>query len=165
MFFSGLLVSAVLLAPPDALQTLSRDASAVAQGTVVSVSSRWSSDHRIITDIVFEVTTALKNARKGDRLRLLHRGGEIEGLTQKVSGVPDLKAGEDVVLFLEQRPGQRYRVRGEESGVWRIQSNATATSGQYSLTLSELHRRIASAAPSSRQSTQTSNSVSTQVQP
>lgn len=137
-------------APAGDLEQLARDAHTIARGTIVATSSRWSSDHRIITDISFEVSDGFKNVGKGSVLNLLHRGGHLDGVVQRVGGVPELHTGDEVVLFLERRPGNRYRVLGGDSATWRVQTQL-ASNGTQSLPVETLRHRIESAQPQREQ--------------
>lgn len=63
-------------------------------------------------------------------VRLL--GGRLGEITAHVSGVPQFRAGEDVVLFLERAPRGNYSVVSWEQGTFRIRGGSHA--GEFTVT-------------------------------
>jgi hypothetical protein len=100
---------------------LSRQADAIVHGTVRRVESRWSGDgRRILTDIEVEVVQALKG-QPGPRVLITQPGGKVGNIGQVVSGQASFAPGEEVVLFLERRGPQAFRVSAMAQGKYRVQ--------------------------------------------
>lgn len=104
---------------------LTAQATDVVRGKVLASTPAWTGDHRrIVTRVEVEVLETWKGSAAG-RITVLQPGGELDGIGQRVSGVADLGAGEEVVLFLE-RAGPNHRVVGLAQGVYRVSSAAGA---------------------------------------
>ncbi|HKS81326.1 MAG TPA: hypothetical protein VJR23_07445 [Candidatus Acidoferrales bacterium] len=79
----------------------------------------------IWTFTAFQVEETWKGeARARITVRLL--GGRLGEITSHVSGVPQFRAGEDVVLFLERAPRGNYSVVSWERGTFRIRDGSRA---------------------------------------
>ncbi len=79
---------------------LVRDAKLIARAECLSVSTEWGPQRkRIFTRIRFAVTATLKGAERTS-LEVLLPGGERDGLSYVVHGMPEFRPGEEVVLFL-----------------------------------------------------------------
>lgn len=106
------------------LQQLSTRSDAVVHGTVRRVESRWSGDkRRILTDVEVEVIEPLKG-QPGRTVLVTHPGGQIGEIGQKVSGLASFSPGEEVVLFLERRGPQAFRVTAMAQGKFRVERSA-----------------------------------------
>jgi hypothetical protein len=107
---------------------LTREADLVVVGTVTLARVAWSVDHRrILTRAFLKPEEAWKGTIPGGGVVVLLPGGELEGLGQRVSGVPEVAAGERVVLFLRRR-GDSFRLVGMSQGLFRVpQAAAGAT--------------------------------------
>jgi len=112
------LASTALQMDVPALTTHATD---VVRGKVLASTPTWTGDHRrIVTRVEVEVLETWKGSAAG-RITVLQPGGELDGIGQRVSGVAELGAGEEVVLFLE-RAGPHHRVVGLAQGVYRVSS-------------------------------------------
>ena len=108
--------------PPDVavLQQLMAGAHSVVVGKARSVRGAWQDNEhgdRIIQSIVeLDVDETLKGRPERSR-RLQIEGGTVDGVTLEVSGEPDVRVGERVVMFLHAGSPQIDRVLGGEQGV------------------------------------------------
>jgi hypothetical protein len=106
------------------LQELSSTSDVVVRGTVKRVESRWTKDgSRIVTDIDVEVREAMKGAPP-KTVTIRQPGGVVGDIGQKVSGLASFQEGEDVVVFLEKKPGNAFDVRGWAQGKYKIAKGA-----------------------------------------
>jgi hypothetical protein len=109
------------------LSALTQSSDAVVHGTVKKTESRWSGDHqRIVTEVSIDVSEFLKG--KGARtVVVLQPGGEVGGIGQKISGLASFAEGEEVVLFLEHKGAEKYRVAGMALGKYRVERSSDKT--------------------------------------
>jgi hypothetical protein len=98
---------------------------AIAQGTVESVESRWEKQS-IYTYTSIRVDEAIKG---GPRRALLIRqaGGQIGALHAHVPGMPQFKAGDQVIVFLHDRKDGTFDVVGLGQGKYDIVGNNAVT--------------------------------------
>ncbi len=109
------------------LPELSQTADAIVHGTVRRVESRWSGDgRRIVTDVEIQVTESLKG-QAGNMVLVTQPGGQVGDIGQKVSGLASFTPGEEVVLFLERRGTQAFRVSGMAQGKYKVQRSEGGT--------------------------------------
>ncbi|AKJ05450.1 hypothetical protein ATI61_102507 [Archangium gephyra] len=103
------------------LPELAQTSEAIVHGTVRRVESRWSGDgRRIITDVEIQVTEALKG-QAGGTVLVTQPGGRVGDIGQRVSGLASFTPGEEVVVFLERRGKQAFRVSGMVQGKYQVQ--------------------------------------------
>jgi hypothetical protein len=106
------------------LPELARSADTIIHGTVRRMESRWSGDgRRIVTDVEIQVTEALKG-QAGGTVLVTQPGGRVGDIGQRVSGLASFTPGEEVVLFLERRGTQSFRVTGMAQGKYKVQRSA-----------------------------------------
>jgi hypothetical protein len=99
---------------------LTREADLVVIGTVRSTGVAWSGDHRrILTRASLEAEEAWKGTLPGSGVVLLLPGGQLDGLSQEISGTPEVIVGERVILFLRHR-GDSFRLVGMAQGLFRV---------------------------------------------
>ena len=94
--------------------------SSIVRARCVSSSVRWE-EGEIWTFTDFEIEESWKGAaaaRTRFTVRLL--GGRLGEITSRVSGVPQFRPGEDVVLFLEPAPRGNFNVVSWSQGTFRI---------------------------------------------
>jgi len=90
----------------------------------------------IWTVTFFQVSEVWKGDAPGvARVRLL--GGRTEQLTSHIAGVPEFRAGEEVILFLEAEPTGEYSVLTWQQGTFRIHPHALGSRGRTSETVSQ----------------------------
>lgn len=103
------------------LPELAQTSDAIVHGTVRRVESRWSGDgRRIVTDVEIQVTEALKG-EAGSTVLVSQPGGRVGDIGQQVSGLASFAPGEEVVVFLERRGKQAFRVSGMVQGKYQVQ--------------------------------------------
>lgn len=106
------------------LPELAQTSDAIVHGTVRRVESRWSGDgRRIVTDVEIQVTEALKGqaGQAGGTVLVTQPGGRVGDIGQRVSGLAAFTPGEEVVVFLERRGKQAFRVSGMAQGKYQVQ--------------------------------------------
>jgi hypothetical protein len=126
---AALLLGALLVphgAPASVVRALTlaelvEASSIVAVARVETATSLWV-DGRIVTDTVLVVDEGLSGAEPDERVTVRTLGGEVEGIGQRVSGEPWLRAGERYLVFLERLPARagdaaaRFRPVGMSQG-------------------------------------------------
>lgn len=114
-----LATEATVLIRWDVLE-LAKRSTAVVQGRVQKVSSRWSGDGmRIWTDVEVQVESVWRG-QVGGPVRIAQLGGVIEGFEQRVDGMAGFVEGEEVVVFLEAKPGETFALTGMAQGKYRV---------------------------------------------
>ncbi|WP_257456144.1 hypothetical protein [Archangium lipolyticum] len=109
------------------LPELARSADTIVHGTVRRMESRWSGDgRRIVTDVEIQVTETLKG-QAGGTVLVTQPGGRVGDIGQRVSGLASFTPGEEVVLFLERRGTQSFRVAAMAQGKYKVQRSADGT--------------------------------------
>jgi len=116
------------------LPELSRLSDVVVHGKVASVQAHWTGDHqRIVTEVQVEVTEAFKG-QAGKTVLIDQPGGVVGDIGQLVQGVAAFTAGEEVVVFLGRRPGERFMLTGMGQGKFRV---ARSTDGKAAFAVPE----------------------------
>ena len=133
------LVPALLLAPAAAEATVVRAldveeltlrAEAVVRGVAVEASAEWAAGGRQIHTVTrVRVSSWMKGAADAGTLEVRTPGGTVGDLTQRVSGAPSLRVGEELVLFLRRLPGKarRFTVVGFSQGKFSVVREAGRT--------------------------------------
>jgi hypothetical protein len=100
---------------------LVKSSSAVIEGEVLTLESRWTADRRIIvTDATVRVSDVL-GGKAPEVVQVKTFGGTVNGFTVEASGFPQFTVGERVLLFLEpDTEAGRLRVNGYQQGLYRI---------------------------------------------
>src|SRR5665213_3557410 len=112
-------VQATTILPAD-LGDLVRDAYSIAQGQVIALDSRWTSDHRAIeTTVTFRVDAYLKGDL-GATLQFRVPGGRIGRFDSVMVGAPRFAVSQNAVVFLGARGPSVPYVLGLGQGVFRL---------------------------------------------
>jgi hypothetical protein len=128
----GVLVACIVLsaAPsatilvPASLETLSRDARAIARGRVVGVDGQWTAGRRSIETIVtLEAETYLKG-QLGSTIQFRVPGGSYGRYQNIVVGAPRFSVGQRVIVFLGARGPTVPFVLGLHQGVFHVERGA-----------------------------------------
>lgn len=87
---------------PLSLEELATESTAIVRARVLDRSAAWDDERkRIYTTTVLEVVESVYSATPlGREVRVRTLGGEVGEVGMKVAGTPDLKLGEEVLLFL-----------------------------------------------------------------
>jgi hypothetical protein len=95
--------------------------SAVIEGEVFGLKSRWTADRRIIvTDAMVRVWDVL-GGKAPEIVQVKTFGGTVNGFTVDAIGFPTFAVGERVLLFLEpDTEAGLLRVNGYQQGLYRI---------------------------------------------
>lgn len=113
---------------PLSLEDLTGDASAIVRARVVDRSAAWDDQRqRIYTTTVLDVTeTVWSAAPLGRQVRVRTLGGEVGEVGMKVAGTPDLKLGEEVLLFLrdDARAAGAFAVIGMNQGRFSMRTDS-----------------------------------------
>ena len=108
------------------LRTLSRLATTIVRGVVVSVDTRWAEGHRAVESVVtLEPETYLKGSL-GPTIELVVPGGLLGRYRSIVVGAPTFAAGQRVVLFLGAHGFNEPHLIGLGQSVFRVE-NAMVT--------------------------------------
>jgi hypothetical protein len=107
------------------LGELSHDAIAIARGTVVAVTPRWTDNHRTIETVVTLSVERYLKGSLGNTVDFLVPGGEFGRFRNIVVGAPAFAVDEHVVVFLGARGPSVPYVLGLNQGVFRIGRAAT----------------------------------------
>ncbi len=123
---------ALALMVPLATTSLVDRASCIVEGHVSEMTSHWTEDRSgIVTEVTLDVTDALLGAT--NRVTFLYYGGCVDGVAQRVSDMPVMTNGQQVLVFLRQPKASEERLRrlgtdratrpilvGSAQGLWRI---------------------------------------------
>lgn len=117
-------VSGLTLLPVTVDDLITR-AARIAYGRVVDVNSTWTPDRRTIeSTITLELLEAYKGAAV-ERVQFALPGGQSGGLIVAVPGVPVLREGDLLVVFLGPSAAALPRPLGLSQGLWRVQADLT----------------------------------------
>ena len=126
---------------PFATTTLVDRATCIVEGRVTAVTSHWTDDRSgIFTEVEVAVTDSLLGST--NRLTFVYPGGEVGGVGQRVSDMPEVTAGQQILVFLRKplpeeakrlgkarAPAERLVLVGAAQGVCRISGGRAVKSG------------------------------------
>ncbi len=119
------LAQATLVVDMD-LPTLTREATHIVHADVLG-SHTLEKNGQFRTEVQLRIRDKMKGDRplpKGSLLTIELPGGTVGELSQMVSGTPQIRTGDEVVLFLWQREATtRPRILGLAQGAWRVERN------------------------------------------
>jgi len=93
-------------------------------GKAIESRSHWSEDGRhIVTDTTFKVSQAVHGS-PGSTVVIRRLGGKVGDIGMRVSGMPELRTGDEVLLFTERRSNGKRYVVGMKQGVFRVHRDA-----------------------------------------
>jgi hypothetical protein len=143
VILAGLLAcrTASALMIPLATPTLIDSASCIVEGRVTNLCSRWTDDHSaIVTEVTIDVTDVLLGDT--NRVIFLYKGGVVGDLAQRVSDMPVVRNGQQVLVFLRaltpeeanrDRPiatrELRHTLVGAAQGLYRIEGRRAIKDG------------------------------------
>jgi hypothetical protein len=108
-------------------EDLATSADLIILGTCTGVESEYR-DGELWTEATVDVTQSLKGATSGEALVMVPGGIDLRGphpVARAYPGAPQLRPNEEVVLFLEEMPGQpdRYAISGFSQGYFTVVSS------------------------------------------
>lgn len=106
------------------LSQMARAADTVVRARCVGSSSRWENGS-IWTLSEFELVERFQGSPPS-RIRIRLPGGRVGGISTHVEDVPQFRAGEEAVLFLEARTDGSYGVTAWAEGTFRIRKSAAS---------------------------------------
>ena len=126
---------------PFATTTLVDRATCIVEGRVTAVTSHWTDDRSgIFTEVEVAVTDDLLG--NTNRVTFVYQGGAVNGVGQRVSDMPEVTAGPQVLVFLRKplpeeakrlskgrAPADRHVLVGAAQGVCRISGGRAVKSG------------------------------------
>ncbi|MCL6611608.1 MAG: IPT/TIG domain-containing protein, partial [Peptococcaceae bacterium] len=99
------------------LKQLSEEADYVIIGKVIGLNSEWNEKRtEIQTTVNILIEENLKNSMGSSTISITIPGGEVNGITQRVTDIPSFSANERVVIFLEQKGSGKLGVYGGSQG-------------------------------------------------
>lgn len=105
------------------LEDLVHKSGRIVLGKCLSTESRWNDRNTLIlTTSRFAVSEPLKGSSDGF-VSVITVGGTLDGITQTVSGMPEFRTDEEVLLFLEPSRSGNWQPLGMSQGKFRILKN------------------------------------------
>jgi hypothetical protein len=105
------------------LEDLVHKAGGILIAKCLSTQSRWNDQNTLIlTTSRFAVSERLKGSSNGF-VEVVTVGGTLDGVTQTVSGMPEFRPEEEVLLFLEPSKNGNWQPLGMSQGKFRIVKN------------------------------------------
>ncbi len=100
------------------VKALSRGADVILTGKVTEQQSQWTQNKsRIITKTTIQVDEYLKGNGTGQSVVINHPGGEVDGVGELYSHMPQFQDNEEVLLFLKKdNKSNDYQVFAGEDG-------------------------------------------------
>ncbi|MBI4465599.1 MAG: hypothetical protein HY647_12920 [Acidobacteria bacterium] len=107
---------------PMHLDDLTAESPVIAYGKVLASRTEWNNAHTLIYTVYTVQATEYLKGDLGPSFELQEPGGERDGLSMSVAGVPQFRVGQEAVLFLWTDPQGLHQVTGFEQGNLTIQS-------------------------------------------
>lgn len=103
------------------LAQLVERSSVILEGRVEAVYSRWEPSHRVIyTYTSVRVDEAFKADRARRTVLVKTLGGNVNGISYSVSGMPQFRTGDHVILFLREGRDTTFEVVGLHQGRFQV---------------------------------------------
>jgi hypothetical protein len=125
---------------PLRTETLTRESSVVLRGEVAAVTSHWSSDRSVIfTRAAVRIYNVIRGQMAGTTVVVEYPGGKVGEMGMGISDQPQMRVGEQVLLFLKPGKsfgkwnGQVYRIVGAGQGKYSIGEDGIARKGGFSV--------------------------------
>ncbi len=120
----GSAVEATVVVPAD-LKKLTSTAQAIARGRVTAVRSQWAgTGQRIETIVTVEVATYLKG-NLGAQFIFRVPGGKVGYLRSVTLGAPEVREGDEVVVFVDATGPAIPHVVGFNQGLFRVSTEVS----------------------------------------
>ena len=135
--------AAASIGPAVDIFARARGAARVVVATVVAVQPRFDvtpdGDRIIVSDLLLNVDETLKGTR-AEAATVTVEGGELGGLTLRVSDMAVMRAGDRAVFFLDDGPLGRHVPHRRGLGILRL--DAAGRIERSALTIGELRRQV-----------------------
>ena len=135
--------AAASIGPAVDIPARARGAARVIVATVVAVQPRFdvtpAGDRIIVSDLLLNVNETLKGPR-AEASTVTVEGGELGGLTLRVSDMAVMRAGDRAVFFLDDGPLGRQVPHRRGLGILRLDAAGRIESS--ALTVGELRRQV-----------------------
>ena len=93
------------------IKRISRNADAIVLGKVINQKSEWDAEKsRIYTDVTIDVDECLKGGMSNSTVVVRHLGGEVDGIGEFYSYVPQFKKSEEVLVFMKKERNEKFAV-------------------------------------------------------
>ena len=108
---------------PMNLDDLTAESPAIAYGKIVASRTEWNNAHTLIYTVYTVQVVEYLKGDLGPSFELQEPGGELDGLSMSVAGVPQFTVGQEALLFLWTDPQGLHQVTGFEQGNLTVQSD------------------------------------------
>ena len=108
---------------PMNLDDLTEVSSAIAYGKIVAGHTEWNNAHTLIYTVYTVQAMEYLQGDMGLSFELHEPGGELDGLSMSVAGVPQFTVGQEAVLFIWTDPQGLHQVTGFEQGNLAVQND------------------------------------------
>ena len=115
--------SATIVAPADLIE-LTRSASVIVRGRVVSTSTQWTDGRRRVETLVVIEAGAYLKGDSGSRVTLRVPGGDLGRYRSVMPGAPRFAEGDTVVVFLDGKAPAIPHIVGFNQGVFRVRRDS-----------------------------------------
>lgn len=107
------------------VEDLTRRATDIVQGEVMSVGTFWSDDHkRIYTKILFRVDESMKGfTKQSQSITITQLGGEKDGMKMDYAGRPELSTGQRAIIFATKSKNNDFIIIGLRQGMMHVSGN------------------------------------------
>lgn len=106
------------------IEELAEKSTHVVRGRVTGVTAAWNQDRTaIVTHVEFDVAETMQGTPLSGKIHVTQLGGEAEGVAMSYGGRPVFVAGEELVLFLNQRSSENWIVIGLQQGKMEVQTH------------------------------------------
>lgn len=109
------------------IRSLSKGADVILTGKVMKQKSEWAENKsRIITKTTIQVDEYLKGNGNNNSVVVNHPGGEVDGVGELYSHMPEFKDNEEVLIFLKKDANSsEFKVFSGEGGKISLISNSS----------------------------------------
>lgn len=127
LIFMGFNLSSFAQQEVSKIKNLTKEADLILSGKITEKKSAWNeSKSRIYTKAILHVDEQLKGKGNSTSVEISYLGGEIDGVGERYSHMPEFKENEEVLVFLKIDKMNNYKVlNGEEGKISIIRDKKT----------------------------------------
>ena len=118
----------------------------IVRASVVKMNSYWATDrHSIRTDVTIRVAETWKGSLGAAApVTLTMQGGKVGDISEQVEDQPDLRPGQDVVLFMQApaTPAGTFRLTNDFQGHYIVQGNDVLSPQLEKMRLIDLRTKV-----------------------